>query len=328
MGAYKKTLTFGPLEIVIGEREIKYNTPRQKGIIYATGIRGIEIKNGTFFSLGYLTISTNDAEYKIEFPKKFNKELQQWKQDFESGKYKPKEKTVSLGEKPTANINKYGMTTKGRNDIACVRFIVKGKNPKTGRVKTVTVLGAENEPAETVVKRSGLLEPYEVEEQEERIPTERQFEYARNIGVKFPDDATCTDAAILLTRAENGEEIIQRKIPRELIEIAIYKLNLYIPRYAGANDFGWIYYNSLNGTERYEYFAMKVFCENTGKPYDFPHEATEDEKRMFSDFAEKYQNDRSFIESFSRYSIDDMPIGGTIKKKLKAYDIARAYMNL
>lgn len=328
MGAYKKILTFGPLEIIIGEREIRYDTPRQKGVINATEIREIEIKDGTFFSLGYLTIRTWNKEYQIEFPKKFNKDLHQWKEDFETGNYKPKEKNVMTRERNTSNIGKYGATEKGKNDIVCVEFVVKGKNPKTGRMKTAVVVGTDDEPIETVAKRSGFIEPYEVKKEEERIPSEGQFQYARTLGIKFPDDATLRDASIILRRAQENEEIVQRKIPKELIEIAIHKLNLYIPRYAGAKDFGYIYYNSLNGNERYEYFAMKVYCENSGKDYSFPFEATNEEKELFEKFAEKYQNDRSFIESFSRYTIDDMPIGGTIKKKLKAYDIAKAYMNL
>lgn len=322
MGAYRKNLQFGTISIAISNSEIVYETPKQKGKIDISGIEEIEIQKGKFFSFGHICIKSVNGEHDIEFPSKFNKDLLEWKQDFDSGKCK--QNPQKMNNRKT-EIRKWN-TSKGKNDIECAEYKVVGKNPKTNRKKTVMVVGIIGEDKNNIAKRSGLLEPFEITQEIEPCPTEGQFKYANKLGIKFPNDATCNDASYMLTRAQDNKEIIQNKIPNELIEIAVYKLNVFIPRYAGIKDFDWCYYRTLGEKEKHEYFAMKVYCELYGKRYILPYEANEDEKALFEKFASENNNNRDFLESFSRYEIEDMPIFGQLKKRLKAYNIASDFL--
>ena len=209
-----------------------------------------------------------------------------------------------------------------KNELICVEHLVKGKNPSTGRTKTEKVIGVRGESRDEITKRTYLQEPIEITEIEQRRPSDAQIEYARNLGITFPEDATMTDASIILTRAEDGVDISQDRLSNELINIAVFKLGLFIPAYAGYEEFVRMFYNSMDIKEKYAYFAMMVYCEKYGKRYTFLHEATEEERNKFDNFAEMQLKNRSFAESYERYTIEEMPIGGIIKKRLKAYTIA------
>lgn len=209
-----------------------------------------------------------------------------------------------------------------KNELICVEHLVKGKNPNTGRTKTEKVLGIRGESREDIIKRTYLQEPIEITEVEQRQPSEAQIEYAKNLGITFPVDATMEDASVILTRAEDGVSIMQDKLSNELIKIAVFNLGIFIPAYAGYREFERMFYNSLDTKGECAYFAMRVYCEKYGKKYTFPYEATEEERKKFNDFAEQQLKNRSFVESYERYNLEEMPIGGIIKKRLKAYDIA------
>ena len=213
-----------------------------------------------------------------------------------------------------------------KNEVVCVEHLVKGKNPSTGRMKTEKVLGIRGESKEDIAKRTYLREPIEITEVEQRQPSEAQIEYAKNLGITFPEDATMTDASVILTRAEDGVNIVQDKLSNELIKIGVFKLGIFIPTYAGYREFERIFFNSLDTKEKYAYFAMRVYCEKYGKKYTFPYEPTVEEQKKFSDFAEQQMKNRSFTESYERYSLEEMPIGGIIKKRLKAYEIAYEHL--
>ena len=212
------------------------------------------------------------------------------------------------------------------NDIICEKYRIRGKYLGTGRMRTVEVIAWDKEAEQDIVKKAGLVEPYEVERIGMPMPTERQMEYANNIGIFVPSNATKDDVSIFLTRYENHEPIRQPKAPTEILETLIKTLGIYIPSYAGESEMNAYFRWSMKTDEElYAYFAMKVYCQVTGKKYHFIHEANESEQERFRAFARKYKDNRSFVESYNRYDQEKLTITGKIDKKLKAYEIANAF---
>ena len=173
MGAYRKELRYGSIEILISETEIKYKTPKQNGIVRASAITGIEVQRGKFLSFGYLKIRTTDDMVSIEFPKKFNTELEEWKNDYDVGRYKAKEKQVKTSQHSAMPIGKMSALTE-KNELISAIYNVSGKNPDTGRRKTRQIIRSEDMTEAEVEKASGLLPPYEIEKIADEVPTEAQ----------------------------------------------------------------------------------------------------------------------------------------------------------
>lgn len=213
-----------------------------------------------------------------------------------------------------------------RNDIICDKFRVKGKYPGTGRIRTKEVVAWDQASEQEILQRAGLTEPYEIERIGFDKPTERQLPYAHDLGIIVPSDATKDDVSILITRAENHNPVRQEKAPTGMLEILIKKMGIYIPAYAGESEMHLYYWITLKTDEdRYAYFAMKVYAESTGKNYHFIQEANPAEQKRFYDFARKYKDNRSFVESYERYDRSEIIIAGKIKRKLKAYELANAF---
>lgn len=316
MGAYKKHLQFGFMTYDITNSEFKYDTREGKDAINAVAIKGIKIKKGSFFSLGTITIETFGKTYEIKFPSKFNNDFLQWKQDFDTGVYKAVEKaTMTSVKKQNFSSNHEG------NDVISAWYKVTGKNPATGRKKTEKLVWINKATEDEVAKQSGLLPPYTVERQEDTPPSEAQIGHARSLGIMLPGDATMEDASVFLTRAENNEPIHQVGADADFVKTLICKLGIYVPKYANAQEAYWRYIGSLKQEEQVAYFAMRIYSENKGLGYLFPYQATEDERRKFDGFAKAHIGDKKFMESFTRYTLGDFPLGAKIQKQLKAYNM-------
>lgn len=324
MGAYRKELKYGTLEIIITESEIKYNTPKQNGLIPAMAVTGIEIQEAKFLSFGHLQINTTTEKFSIEFPKKFNTELKNWKNDFDTGKYKVKEK-VPKGSKITVQGKEISAHTE-RNELISAVYNVIGKNPETGRKKTRQVIRSENASETEIEKASGLLPPYEISRVKDEAPTEAQIKYAQKLGITFPSDATIRDASLFLTRIENHENLHQKGTIEWLLDIYINQYGIYIPRYANAKESHRAFYHGMSKQDQIEYFVMRVYNECKGTKYMFPFEAEKTERKIFQDFIQKYIEDKKFMDSFLKYTADDLPMKYKVMKKLKAYEIVKEYL--
>lgn len=212
------------------------------------------------------------------------------------------------------------------NDIICEKYKVKGRNKSTKRMRTVEVVAWNQASDEDILQKACLTEPYEIQVIGFEKPTEKQISYARELGVCIPRNASKKDASILISRAVNQEPIRQEKAPKDMLEILIKKLGIYIPAYAGEKEMNIAFYYSMKTMEeRYAYFAMKVYAQSTGKNYHFIYEASKEERERFREFAKEYKNDKSFTASFDRYHPEEISVKGKIKRKLKAYELANAF---
>lgn len=209
-----------------------------------------------------------------------------------------------------------------KNQITCKIYSVKGKNPSTNRIKTVQIIVEANEALENIMQKSGLLPPLEINEIPAEKPTERQINYAKNIGLILPSDATKKDVSIFLTRYEDEKPITAPPIPNKILHSIINK-GIYVPAYAGMDEIHNIYFHNIELTERIAYFGMKVYCNLKRKRCCLLEDEEEEYRKLFYEFAKKYENNNEFLKSLAYYSGDDLPLDSyAISKKLKAYDMA------
>lgn len=128
--------------------------------------------------------------------------------------------------------------------LYCRLYKVKGKNPETGRQKTVEVVAASNEKEEAVFKKSGLLPPFEISPGE-RAVTEGQKEVLKKHKIKLPKDAGLLDASLFISRKVEGLPP-SGSVSKKVILFAVEN-GVYIPKYANAEEAREILFDALPG---------------------------------------------------------------------------------
>lgn len=217
-----------------------------------------------------------------------------------------------------------------KNSVLCGRYAVTGKNPETGRKKTVSVIAEEGLPLEVLHEKSGLLPPFEVSQKPLALPpTDNQLKYAEKLGFSFPPDATSLDASVFLSRAEAGQPIVQPGAPAAMVRYVIER-GITVPAYAGAAEVSAFYLRGCSDSERAAFFCMRVFCNITGKSYGYLENATQWEQDVFREFSGLYGSDKEFLRSLGFYSAEDLPLGSCPQtlKRIKAYEIAAVYLKM
>lgn len=69
-------------------------------------------------------------------------------------------------------------------------YIVHGINPKTNRKNKRIIYALDEEYAKREMESEGFVEPFEIALQQEPPATVKQIDYARNLGIPIPMDAT------------------------------------------------------------------------------------------------------------------------------------------
>lgn len=315
-------------KIAITDTEITYSEKKNCATIQIKDITEFDVTEGTFAQYGHLRIVANGIEHRVDFVSTHNKGLRAFQKEI--GFYnvsEPNKVTDSYEDREETVIKASRGTGKkvNRNDIIAVIYEVTGTNPKTRRKKSQLVTVSEGTSNDEIIKRSGLEEPCEIKILKDP-PTSAQILYAKKLGIKIPEDATSQDVSIFITRAKNYEPIYQEKANKEILDILINKLGIYVPSYANDDELNEYYWAGMSKSEKYAYFAMRVYAENVGKKYKFLYEATDSEQEMFKNFSEKYMGNSEFENSFKCYNYFDVPLEGKIKKKLKAYQIVVEFL--
>ena len=228
------------------------------------------------------------------------------------------------GFKGDSSPNKGAGCNAQRNNVICSHYSVRGKNPATGRMKSVYVLVESTATMEEVQKKSGLLPPYEISGEDSTTyagPTEKQLSYAKDVGIVLPLDATSRDASVFLTRYEEGRPVYAPPTPDKIVRLLIER-GIDLPAYAGVYEASDWYLHNIELEERLAFFAMRVYCDLKGKVYCLLEDAPQAERERFYECARKYQGNNAFVRSVFCYEGTDLPMDScVISKKLKAYDM-------
>lgn len=114
-----------------------------------------------------------------------------------------------------------------QSQFYCIRYKVKGINLETGRRKTAHLIVGSWEDLEYALPRCGLSGPYEYKK-EDRLPTERQIQYARSVNISFPSNSTLEDISVLISRYEDDIQLNLPLAPACFFEYAV-KNDVFLP---------------------------------------------------------------------------------------------------
>ncbi len=197
------------------------------------------IFSGFLFLFGCAIYNGISDNHKETFTKQQNKEQPTIDQHTESITFSVKtsyssyyedvrQKTEGVLQPFSANAwNGYVSPSGGFINYA--RYQVVGINPKTNR-KNKRVY---EEPTESWAilraKQNGLIEPFEVVAIPSAEPTERQLDYAKDLGITVPEGACKHDVSALISRVTNEDE----QPADESIAMVANRFKIKLSRYSG-----------------------------------------------------------------------------------------------
>lgn len=219
---------------------------------------------------------------------------------------------VSVGEMSKVVFANYNSESRGYCNYAI--YDVIAINPVTNRKNKVRIEAKNKNNAIEIVKREkGLIEPFEVDVIPFSSPTERQTDYALNIGIVLPSDINIEDISAMLTRFENGSSGASQ-------ELANYADTI------GVNFSAYIGYEellsciaSLSDRERCALFAYAV--NQSLKKEPIGNMLTDARCNAFYSFADYAINNEKVLKSIKDRDIRDFinPYKGTTAYK-EAFD--------
>lgn len=179
-------------------------------------------------------------------------------------------------------------------------FKVAGKHIETKRVRTLKINAIDEEDAIELAKNSGLETIESIEVIPFEPPTERQIEYATDLGITIPDDACKWDVSTLIDR------VVERDgTPREeLIEFATNR-RLFFSKYIGKSALYNLIFRELPDLDRVAFFVFCVYRHISDDRH--ANLDTHPYRDRFYEFAENHVKDERFMKSMNRYS------GGQLK---------------
>jgi hypothetical protein len=185
-------------------------------------------------------------------------------------------------------------------------YKVSGVFADTKRKRTRTIAAKNENHAKEIMINDGYLEPFEIIEVDFEKPTERQIEYAKDLGIEIPDNATKQDLSALISRhLENDSD------PNpELYEFAD-KRGFLFSKYIGKKALYNLLFNNLEDVDKIAFFAFCVYrylSEDRHANLD-----TSPHRDIFYDFANKMVNDESFVRSLNNYSGEDLRYFGKLR---------------
>ena len=205
------------------------------------------------------------------------------------------------------------------------KYKAQGVHETTGRKRTVKIFAHNAEQAEIDLSaKYGLLPPYTIVEEEFDSPTDRQLNYAWDLGIHVSPDMTRKDVSALIDKT-----VEQDTDASDDLKQFAYDRNIYFSRYIGQKGMYNLLFSTLETVDKTAFFCFTVYRSLTG-------EAPENmdaliERNKFYDFAALYADDNSFQRSLEQYSGEELinfgaehESGGS--KHRKAYQVAASYI--
>lgn len=209
------------------------------------------------------------------------------------------------------------------------KYKVRGVSEETGRKRTIKLMAQNREKAEEELKQRGLIEPYEFEEEEPDAPTDRQIDYAIDLGILILPTMTKKDISALIDKKVDEDDDANE----ELLTFA-YNKNIYVSPYIGEKALFNTIFSTLANPDKAAFFCYAVYCSINGEKVSNLEESPYRDK--FYQFAEFYAADDSFQRSLEDYSGEELiffgtkNVGGVVEyggsKRKKAYQVAASYI--
>lgn len=186
------------------------------------------------------------------------------------------------------------------------RYEIKALYVPTNKKRTIKIEAQNKADAIAFIKRdSEYAEPFEIKEFFDP-PTESQLDYAKDLKIKMPRDASIRDASALISRAVDRDSDPNL----DLIEYAKGR-GLLFSKYAGKKTLYNLIFLNLPQLDKIAFFAFSVYrwlSEDRHGNLD-----THPQRHFFYDYARLKSGDEKFIKSMEKYQGEDIRFFGMIK---------------
>ena len=132
-------------------------------------------------------------------------------------------------------------------------FKIVGRNQNTNRKRTIEIKATSKEKALKTANEKGLSEIIEII-QFERLPTDNQLRYARDLNIDITDGLTIDDVSALIDKKVNKD--IE---PKAGIIAFANERELGFSRYIGEMNLYNIVFDCLEGIDRIAFFTMSIY---------------------------------------------------------------------
>lgn len=204
-------------------------------------------------------------------------------------------------------------------------YTVRGKNPKTNRMKTKCVVAKEGSSNDEIAIKSGFLEPITIELSEgffDSPPSEKEIAYAKSLDIKIPNGCTFADLSCLIAKKkhEDSDDFIS-------VELAEYaaKFDVCLSAYSGTLQ-GIMHImhelHKLDGRDCLAFWAYIFYCVTENKKiYNLDNVSN---RNTFYHFADTFIGDEAIIKTIKSLDYENFEYFFTHKmfdrrNKAKAY---------
>lgn len=206
-----------------------------------------------------------------------------------------------------------------------IRYKIRGRNNQTQRLCTVKMVALASDDQNAVIAATNL---YDVQSCEVILPdpaTERQINYAADLGIINPEQYSKDDMSCLITRATHEEDRDDMTpVDQSLAKMAA-QYGIYLSVFSGekrALDCLW-----LKFTEE-EKIRFLIFCIHQNllrkQTYDLEQSSFID---LYDRFVKDYHNDQRLLRSLSNYIGSDLSLHKELNKQRNAYKIVSEYLS-
>lgn len=179
-----------------------------------------------------------------------------------------------------------------------LNFKIIGRNKDTNRKRTIEIKATSKEKALKIANERGLSEVIEVSEIE-RLPTENQLRYAKDLHIKITEGLTIDDVSALIDKKVNND--IDPKAG--IIDFANER-ELGFSKYIGEMSLYNLVFDCLEGVDRIAFFIMSIYKwvadDNQSNLNIHIHRV------KFYQFATTLKVDEQFLKSMNKYSGQDL----------------------
>lgn len=182
-------------------------------------------------------------------------------------------------------------------------YKVSGINEATNRKKSIKLEGLSEDDAIESASKQGLKEITAIEIVPFDLPTERQLDYAKSLGLIIPNASTKEDVSALISKRVDKDGTPNQG----LLEFATNK-RIFLSNYIGKTALYEQIFSSLTNRDKIAFFAFSIYRYISDDRY--ANLDTHANKDLFYEFADSTINDDRFMKSLNKYNGSDLKFFG------------------
>lgn len=194
----------------------------------------------------------------------------------------------------------------------CKRLHIRGKNPKTGKNDDVYVTVPLIATDEIVLSHpdfvAALSGPYTITQASFEPPTERQVDYATDLGIQIPKGACKEDLSALLDKRLQHDSDPNPG----LVEFATNRGMMFSNCIGKKALYNLIFFN-LPPTDKIAFFCFSVYRYLHGDRH--ANFDTSSYRKLFYSFAYEHENDKKFLAKLYEYPGESLRFFGIMRVK-------------